>query len=142
MLSRANRARDVTDLDGNTIHVYAMSETSYGQPAGLFGINCGHFSSPFFPGFSKIRGEPEPESVNERQYVDSQKQRYLERRIRRAKLDVAIAKATQDDEAVKDANRTLRARQAAMRDFISDTGRTRRYDREYTPTEFKEEWAK
>lgn len=91
---------------------------------------------------SKVRGKPEPESVNERQYAESQRQRYLERRIRRAKLDVAIAKATQDDEAVKDANRTLRARQAAMRDFISDTGRTRRYDREYTPTEFKEEWAK
>lgn len=142
VLSRANRARDVTDLDGNTIHVYAMSETSYGEPAGLFGINCGHFSSPFFPGFSKIRGEPEPESVNERQYAESQKQRYLERRIRRAKLDVAIAKATQDDEAVKDANRTLRARQADMREFIRGTGRTRRYDREYTPTEFKEEWAK
>lgn len=142
VLSRANRARDVTDLDGNTIHVYAMSETSYGEPAGLWGINCGHFSSPFFPGMSKVRGEPEPESVNERQYAESQRQRYLERRIRRAKLDVAIAKATQDDEAVKDANRTLRARQAAMRDFISDTGRTRRYDREYTPTEFKEEWAK
>ena len=90
---------------------------------------------------SKVRGEPEPESVNERQYSESQKQRYLERRIRRAKLDVAIAKATQDDEAVKDANRTLRARQAAMREFISDTGRTRRYDREYTPTECKEESA-
>lgn len=142
VLSRTNRARDVTDLDGNTIHVYAMSETSYGEPAGIFGINCGHFSSPFFPGMSKVRGDPEPESVNERQYAESQRQRYLERRIRRAKLDVAIAKATQDDEAVKDANRTLRARQAAMRDFISDTGRTRRYDREYTPTEFKEEWAK
>lgn len=37
VLSRANRARDVTDIDGNTIHVYAMSETSYGEPAGLFG---------------------------------------------------------------------------------------------------------
>ena len=141
VLSRANRARDVTDIDGNTIHVYAMSETSYGEPAGIFGINCGHFSSPFFPGLSKVRGQPEPESVNERKYAESQKQRYLERRIRRAKLDVAIAKATQDDEAVKDANRTLRARQAAMREFIRDTGRTRRRDREYTPTRWKEEWA-
>ena len=142
VLSRDNRARDVTDLDGNTIHVYAMSESSYGQPAGLFGINCGHFSSPFFPGMSKARGEPEPEAVNAEQYAQSQRQRALERKIRRAKLDVAIAKATGDDEAVRDANRTLRARQAEMRAFIDDTGRTRRYDREYTPTEFKEEWAK
>lgn len=91
---------------------------------------------------SKVRGEVEPEAVNAEQYAKSQRQRALERKIRRAKLDVAIAKATGDEEAVRDANRTLRARQADMRAFIEETGRTRRYDREYTPTEFKEEWAK
>ena len=142
VLSRANRARDVTDLDGNTIHVYAMNETSYGQPAGLFGINCGHFSSPFFPGLSTVRGEPEPEEENARQYAESQRQRALEREIRRAKLDVAIAKATGDEELEREATQKLRGKQATMRAFIEDTGRTRRYDREYTPTEFKEEWAK
>lgn len=142
VLSRANRARDVTDLDGNTIHVYAMNETSYGQPAGLFGINCGHFSSPFFPGLSTVRGEPEPEEENARQYAESQRQRALEREIRRAKLDVAIAKATGDEELEREARQKLRGKQATMRAFIDDTGRTRRYDREYTPTEFKEEWAK
>ena len=142
VLSRANRARDVTDLDGNTLHVYAMNETSYGQPAGLFGINCGHFSSPFFPGLSTVRGEPEPEEENARQYAESQRQRALEREIRRAKLDVAIAKATGDEELEREARQKLRGKQAAMRAFIEDTGRTRRYDREYTPTEFKEEWAK
>lgn len=142
VLSRANRARDVTDLDGNTIHVYAMNETSYGQPAGLFGINCGHFSSPFFPGLSTVRGEPEPEEENARQYAESQRQRALEREIRRAKLDVAIAKATGDEELEREATQKLRGKQATMRAFIDDTGRTRRYDREYTPTEFKEEWVK
>ena len=142
VLSRANRARDVTDLDGNTIHVYALSETSYGQPAGLFGINCGHFSSPFFPGLSTVRGEPEPEEENARQYAESQRQRALEREIRRAKLDVAIAKATGDEELEREARQKLRGKQATMRAFIEDTGRTRRYNREYTPTEFKEEWAK
>lgn len=142
VLSRANRARDVTDLDGNTIHVYAMNETSYGQPAGLFGINCGHFSSPFFPGLSTVRGEPEPEEENATQYAESQRQRALEREIRRAKLDVAIAKATGDEELEREATQKLRGKQATMRAFIDDTGRTRRYDREYTPTEFKEEWAK
>ena len=142
VLSRANRARDVTDLDGNTIHVYAMNETSYGQPAGLFGINCGHFSSPFFPGLSTVRGEPEPEEENARQYAESQRQRALEREIRRAKLDVAIAKATGDEELEREARQKLRGKQATMRAFIEDTGRTRQYNREYTPTEFKEEWAK
>lgn len=142
VLSRANRARDVTDLDGNTIHVYAMNETSYGQPAGLFGINCGHFSSPFFPGLSTVRGEPEPEEENARQYAESQRQRALEREIRRAKLDVSIAKATGDEELEREARQKLRGKQATMRAFIEDTGRTRRYAREYTPTEFKEEWAK
>ena len=80
--------------------------------------------------------------MNERQYAESQRQRALEREIRRAKLDVAIAKATGDEELEREARQKLRGKQATMRAFIEDTGRTRRYNREYTPTEFKEEWAK
>ncbi len=142
VLSRTNNARDVTDLDGNAIHVYAMSQTSYGQPDGLFGINCHHFSSPFTPGFSTLGDVPEPETVNQKQYKESQRQRALERNIRAAKLDVSIAKATGDEDAETNAKRRLRERQADMRAFIRETNRSRRYDREYTPTEFKEDWTK
>ena len=51
VISREDMPRDVEDENGNKVHVYAQSETTYGQPAGLFGINCGHYPIPFIPGF-------------------------------------------------------------------------------------------
>ena len=75
VISRTDNERDVEDFDGNTIHVYAQSATSYGEPAGLFGINCRHYPSPFIPGYSTISGEPMDEEENERVYALTQKQR-------------------------------------------------------------------
>jgi hypothetical protein len=37
VIARAGPHGSTIDLDGNVIEVYAQSETSYGQPAGLFG---------------------------------------------------------------------------------------------------------
>lgn len=37
VIARAGPHGSTTDLDGNTIEVYSLSETSYGEPAGLFG---------------------------------------------------------------------------------------------------------
>jgi hypothetical protein len=37
VIARAGPHGSTVDLDGNVIEVYAQSETSYGQPAGLFG---------------------------------------------------------------------------------------------------------
>jgi len=37
VISRTDSARTVYDFEGNEIQVHAQSETSYGQPAGLFG---------------------------------------------------------------------------------------------------------
>ena len=141
VLSRTDNAREVTDFDGNPVHVYAMSETSYGEPAGLFGINCGHFSSPFFPGVSKPEPEPVGEKENEAQYQASQRQRYLERRVRQAKLKQSCLKAAGDDKAAAEAKDDVRQREAELASFLDESGRTRRRDREYTPTRWKEEWA-
>lgn len=141
VLSRSNRAGTVKDLDGKKIEVIPMNATSYGQPAGLFGINCGHFSSPFIPGMSKVRGEPPAKKENEKQYAESQKQDALERKIRKANLMVATAKAMNDDAALKQAKKKQADAKAEMQAFIDETGRTRRKNREYTPTKFDERWA-
>ena len=37
VIARAGPHGNTTDLDGNTVEVFALSETSYGEPAGLFG---------------------------------------------------------------------------------------------------------
>jgi len=108
-----------------------INDSSYGQAAGLFGINCGHHPIPMIPGFSYPQDGPvQDEAANRKEYEQSQVQRAYEREIRKAKRDLEIAKATHDDELVKDAQKRVKDEQARMRDFIAETGRVRRYDRE------------
>lgn len=123
-----NSAGEIELGNGQRVSYEPLNVTSYGQAAGLFGINCGHFPIPVIPGVSIPNGADaiRPEEENAKEYAESQEQRELERRIREAKRVVAMAgdTATKEDKAkVKDA-------QAEMREFISRTGRTRRYDRE------------
>lgn len=124
----------VFSVSGQTEGYPKLSETSYGQPAGLFGINCGHNQYPFWEGVSRQRYAPDdtPEQVaeNERAYLESQKQRYLERHIRAAKRAVSVWEAKGDAKNADLARQTVRDRQKTMRDFIADTGRTRRNARE------------
>lgn len=67
---------------------------------------------------------------NDKLYQESQEQRALERSIRAAKRKQAAFKAAGLDDAAADMSKTIADRQAAMREFIKETGRTRRYDRE------------
>ena len=127
---RNNGSGYVEDLDGRRVRYDPWSSTSYGEAAGLFGINCGHQGYPFIPGFSKQTFKPVAQAENDRVYQESQKQRYLERSIRAAKREAAVMKAAGDEHAEKEAAQRVKARQAAMREFISETGRTRRRDRE------------
>ena len=120
-------------VDGDGVrHNYApLSSTSYGQPAGLFGINCGHRPYPQIPGVSIPRDDDiQDKEANDRLYQQTQEQRALERSIRDAKRRQAAYKAAGLDDAAKDAGALIAQRQAAMRDFIARTGRVRRYDRE------------
>lgn len=115
---------------GNDKKYPAFSETSYGEPAGLFGINCRHYATPFIHGISEQRYKQYDESANEQAYELSQKQRYLERRIRKAKRELHMMQAMGDDIGIKQAKQKVNDRFEAMRSFIDDTGRTRRRNRE------------
>lgn len=129
LISTGNRTGTVEDLDGRKIQIIPLYSTSYGKPAGLWGINCGHTPpNIFIPGLSKIRGSSPDAKENARQYAESQEQRAIERQIRYAKRDAATLKAAGLDAAK--ANAKVRRYQADMRAFINKTGRTRRYDRE------------
>lgn len=131
--STGNRSGTTKDARGNTVRFKPLSSTSYGEPAGLFGINCGHQKYPFIPGFSfnDIKPLSKKEiAENDRIYAESQKQRQLEREVRKSKTkEQALRKAGLIDEA--DAEKAhIRERQKAVADFCKKTGRTRRYDRE------------
>lgn len=134
VISRDDLSRDVEDDEGNTVHVYAQSETSYGEAAGLFGINCGHHPIPFIPGFSRIRPPEQNKEQNDKEYQESQQQRALERKLRYEKRDLAVLKAQEAPEDVIKAQR-LRVKNARteLDDFCQETGRARRTSREYTP---------
>lgn len=139
VISSMNNARIVTDLDGNEIQVYAQSDTSYGQPAGLFGINCKHYPTPFIPGVSVIDGEPQSEEENAKTYAESQQQRALERKIREEKRDLLMEKARGADKETLDALRAkVRQTDDELDAFCEETGRARRQNREgvYTQREF------
>ena len=125
---------DVEDGEGNTIHVYAQSETTYGEPAGLFGINCGHYPIPFVPGFSRIRQPQQDAKENEEAYQQSQQQRYLERRLREEKRDLEVMKAQgASEEELKWQRQRIREASGNIDEFCAKTGRTRRRDRETAP---------
>lgn len=121
----------VFSITGNTPGYPALSRTSYGEPDGLLGINCGHRLIPFIPGVSKRSSKLKlTTKENERIYEQSQQQRGLERSIRAAKREQVKWEAAGDKEMARQWGAKVKDRQAAMRGFIKDTGRTRRGDRE------------
>lgn len=86
----------IHDLDGNAYSYVPITDTSYGEPAGIFGINCGHSPYTFVDGFSLPRYHemtPEEMEKNEEAYLLTQKQRAFERDVRSAKLESAALKA-------------------------------------------------
>lgn len=139
VISSTDNARVVYDLDGNEIEVIAQSATSYGEAAGLFGINCRHYPTPFIPGVSVADGKPQDKDENDRVYAESQEQRRLERKLREEKRDLLMAKAqgASDEEIAKLREKTRKSSQD-IDDFCKSTGRARHRDREavYTKREF------
>lgn len=135
LISRADNARDVTDLYGTSVHVYALSETSYGQAAGLFGVNCRHFGTPFIPGFSGLMNKDliQPKEENDQRYELSQQQRAMEREIRDARLKQSVAKARGDEEEAQRAKQRVAELTDRIEEFCESNGLPRRRDREYTP---------
>ena len=134
VISRNEWTGEVEDFEGNKVHVYAQSETSYGEPAGLFGINCGHYPIPFIPGFSRIRPPEQNEEQNAKEYEESQKQRALERKLREEKRDLAVLKAQgASDEEITAQRLKVKNARTNLDDFCEETGRARRSGRETTP---------
>lgn len=123
-----NSAGEIELGNGNMVRYEPLNVTTYGQPAGLFGINCGHYPIPIVPGVTIPHGADniQPKEENDKAYEESQVQRSLERQIREAKRVVEMA----GDKASPEMKQKVKDAQEQMRDFIARTGRTRRYDRE------------
>ena len=114
--------------NGRRVRYEPLSVTTYGEPAGLFGINCRHSPIPIIPGVTIPHAQDfvQDREANKKAYEESQEQRAIERAIREAKRVVAM----EGDLATDEQKAEVRKMQAKMREFIKHTGRTRRPDRE------------
>lgn len=122
----------ITLGDGKQYKFEPIGVTSYGEAAGLFGINCGHSPYPMIAGVSEpVKEDIQSKEENDKEYEESQKQRALERSIRQAKRNVEML----GDLATEADKQKIADAQARMRQFIKETGRTRRYDREQIVTQ-------
>lgn len=116
----------VRDGSGNEYSYEPLTSTSYGQAAGLFGINCGHHNYPFKAGINFKRYYPleteEALAENSEQYAKFQKQRYYERQIRKAKKDCMMQDAAKDEEGFVKASQKLARRKEAYSDYCKSAG--------------------
>lgn len=123
--------------------------TGYGTGDGLCGWNCYHSFFPYFEGLSQPTFERDPArrlgKTNNQMYEESQRQRYLERKVRDARRACSAYSAARDsakDQAVhaaldEDFHRAaalLKRREEALAAFCEETDRTNLLDRLYVPT--------
>lgn len=129
IFSRDGSKGVTTDGAGGKIYYTPLSETSYGQPAGLFGINCGHVQYPFAPGINFQRYFPYPKEENDERYRQFQQQRAMERSIRAAKRECMMLQEAGDDEGLQKASLRLRTQREKYRAYCKETGLKQHNDR-------------
>lgn len=117
---------------GNSKYKNFYEVTGYGQMLGLGGVNCRHFFLPYIFGVSKP-----PEKINmkanEQIYKLEQKQRALERDVRKWKKRLLVDKANGDtEEQIAFDKMKVREKQSKLNKFVkSHSELKRQYDREY-----------
>ena len=129
VISTADRPRIAHDLHGQPIQVHARSATSYGDPDGLWGINCHHMPSPFFDGLSVLRGDVPPKADNDERYRLQQTQRRYEREVRARKREAVMLEAAGDEEGFREAALKVKTAQRRLREHCEAGNLTMRHDR-------------
>ena len=125
-----NTSGYVEDLYGRKYRYEGINTTSYGLPAGIFGINCGHNPQTFVSGYNVPRYEPtEDAEENERIYKLTQQQRAYERQVRADKTAALSYKAAGDDVAFAETAKKITADNKKYRQFCADNDLTARNDR-------------
>lgn len=108
--------------------------TGYGTVTGLCGANCRHTMTPYVEGYSQLPNtdysmqEKRFGMTSDEYYAATQKQRRLEREIRKVKRERA-AIAVDGQETVKQ-DRRIRELQKKLREHVKENHLTRDYQRE------------
>ena len=120
------------DLKGKRIRYYPWNKSSYGEPDGILGINCGHHKFPFVPGVNIHRYFPTDDlEANNKIYKEAQVQRALERDVRKQKRECMLFDEIGDKEAFKEASVKLKQKESRLKYYVDSKDRLhRRKDRE------------
>lgn len=127
-----NKSGYTEDLKGKKIKYYPWKSSSYGEPDGILGINCGHHKWPFIPGVNIQRYFPtEDFDANDKLYKETQVQRALERDVRKQKRECMLFDEIGDEEAFKETSVKLKQKEAKLKAYVDSKDHLhRRKDRE------------
>ena len=106
--------------------------SSYGEPDGILGINCRHHIYPYIEGVSVRRHFPTDDmDANDKLYQETQKQRALERSVRKQKRECMLYDELGDKEAFEAAAIKLKEKEKRLKQYVDKNDKLhRRTDRE------------
>lgn len=127
--SISGKSGTITDAKGKTYTYTPLSDTSFGKPAGLFGINCGHRMRGASDGtFINREKEYDGEETSE-EYRKVQRQREMERLVRKKKTEANMYEAAGDKDDARDLRRLAVDQDRQLREYCKKEGLHYRMDR-------------
>lgn len=132
--ARPKCARDqgkIFDRSNTSDQYPHWNTSSYGEPDGLLGINCGHHIYPYVEGVNIRRYFPtEDLDANDRRYKEIQQQRALERSVRKQKRECMLFDELGDSEAFEEASVKLKRKEQQLSQYVKQKELPRRRNRE------------
>ncbi len=129
LISRSGKTTEITDLNGRKHKVIPLSQTSFGEPDGLFGINCGHRPRGVSDGLFRKSSVEYDDTEDKELYNKVCKQRELERKVRKSKTEADMLEAAGDTEGAKEVRRKMTEQNKALKAYCDGNGLKYRSDR-------------
>lgn len=132
MSSHAASRKECSKIQGKVISMLKPSDKDYDgkypsiwnygykEPGGTQGINCTHILTPFIEGANTNNEKPIPPKEAERNGKIQQRQRAIERAIRKDKKALNVAEKIGAEEQATDYKQRIRKKQAGLRQLVSE----------------------
>jgi len=120
----------IFDIENKSRKYPHWTSSSYGEPDGILGINCGHDVYPHIEGIHIRRYFPTENIIeNDLRYQEKQGQRELERKVKAQKRLAEMYKQLGDHDAYIKAKQKAQNRNIELKDYCESKGLTYRADR-------------